>query len=222
MPGAAASAPPCSLGSLTIGSVATLPGRGRAGAEPADPGSRRSCSSTARGPTRPAGRHVVRRLQADRLPRARARRTRSAPSPATPPTCRLSSRPVDGPIVLVGHSYGASVITNAADRDPDVQALVYVNGSVPAEGETVAELAGPDSALSVSDPTTIFNFVPGHPPADGGERRLPEEVDVPQVVRHRPHQQGPGRCGPPSGRSLSAHSTSRPAPRPGKPSRAGT
>jgi pimeloyl-ACP methyl ester carboxylesterase len=37
---------------------------------------------------------------------------------------------------------------------------VFVNGSVPAQGETVAELAGPDSALSVPDPTTIFDFAP--------------------------------------------------------------
>ncbi|MEU8225253.1 alpha/beta fold hydrolase [Kribbella sp. NPDC048915] len=55
-------------------------------------------------------------------------------------------------------------MTNAATGDPDVQALVFVNGSVPAEGETVAELAGPESALSVSDPTTIFDFVPAHLP----------------------------------------------------------
>lgn len=71
---------------------------------------------------------------------------------------------IEGPIVLVGHSYGAAVITNAATGDPDVRALVYINGSVPAEGETVAELAGPRSALSVADPTTIFNFVPGQLP----------------------------------------------------------
>jgi pimeloyl-ACP methyl ester carboxylesterase len=71
---------------------------------------------------------------------------------------------IDGPLVLVGHSYGAAVITNAATDDPDVRALVFVDGSVPAEGETVAELAGPDSALSVSDPNTIFSFVPGHQP----------------------------------------------------------
>lgn len=68
---------------------------------------------------------------------------------------------ISGPIVLVGHSYGASVVSNAATGDPDVQALVFVNGSVPAEGELVAELAGPKSALSVPDPTTIFDFVPG-------------------------------------------------------------
>ena len=71
---------------------------------------------------------------------------------------------IDGPIVLVGHSYGASVITNAATGAPDIEALVFVNGSVPAEGETVAELAGPGSALSVADPTTIFDFVPGDLP----------------------------------------------------------
>ena len=66
---------------------------------------------------------------------------------------------IDGPVVLVGHSYGAAVITNAATGDPDVKALVFVNGSVPAEGETVAALAGPDSALA-ADPTTIFDFAP--------------------------------------------------------------
>ena len=69
-----------------------------------------------------------------------------------------------GPVVLVGHSYGAAVITNAATGNPNVQALVYVNGSVPEEGETVAELAGPDSALSVADPTTVFDFVPATVP----------------------------------------------------------
>lgn len=67
---------------------------------------------------------------------------------------------IDGPVVLVGHSYGAAVITNAATGDSDVTALVYVDGSVPDEGMTVASLAGPDSALSVEDPTTVFDFVP--------------------------------------------------------------
>lgn len=71
---------------------------------------------------------------------------------------------VEGPIVLVGHSYGAAVISNASAYDSDVQALVYINGSVPAVGEAVGPLAGPDSALSVADPSTIFNFVPGSTP----------------------------------------------------------
>ncbi|MFD0854243.1 alpha/beta fold hydrolase, partial [Actinomadura adrarensis] len=65
-----------------------------------------------------------------------------------------------GPIVLVGHSYGGAVITNAATGNPNVKALVYVNAFAPAEGESATSLAGPDSVLSVADPTTVFNLVP--------------------------------------------------------------
>jgi len=48
---------------------------------------------------------------------------------------------IEGPIVLVAHSYGGFVITNAATGLPNVQALVYINGFAPAEGETVNDLA---------------------------------------------------------------------------------
>jgi pimeloyl-ACP methyl ester carboxylesterase len=106
---------------------------------------------------------VVRRLQGDGYPVvAPANPLRSLSSDSAYLDSILET--IDGPIVLVGHSYGASVVTNAAAGDPDVRALVFVNGSVPAEGETVAELAGPDSALSVPDPTTIFDFVPAQLP----------------------------------------------------------
>jgi pimeloyl-ACP methyl ester carboxylesterase len=64
-----------------------------------------------------------------------------------------------GPIVLVGHSYGGAVITNAATGNANVKALVYVNAFAPDEGESATALAGPDSALSV-DPATVFDFVP--------------------------------------------------------------
>ncbi|WP_020123752.1 alpha/beta hydrolase [Streptomyces canus] len=45
-------------------------------------------------------------------------------------------RSIQGPIVLVGHSYGGAVITNAAAGDPDVKALVYLAALVPDVGET--------------------------------------------------------------------------------------
>ncbi|WP_432476927.1 alpha/beta fold hydrolase [Nocardioides sp. GXQ0305] len=45
---------------------------------------------------------------------------------------------IEGPVVLVGHSYGGAVITNAATGDPDVTALVYVAAYALAEGESVA------------------------------------------------------------------------------------
>jgi pimeloyl-ACP methyl ester carboxylesterase len=45
-------------------------------------------------------------------------------------------REIDGPVVLVGHSYGGSVITNV-DRDAgDIVSLVYVAGFAPEPGET--------------------------------------------------------------------------------------
>jgi pimeloyl-ACP methyl ester carboxylesterase len=42
--------------------------------------------------------------------------------------------------VLVGHSYGGAVITNAATGDPQVKALVYVDAFAPAQGQTIAQL----------------------------------------------------------------------------------
>ncbi len=46
---------------------------------------------------------------------------------------------VEGPVVLVGHSYGGAVISNAATGNPAVRSLVYVAAYAPAEGESVAE-----------------------------------------------------------------------------------
>jgi len=47
---------------------------------------------------------------------------------------------ISGPIVLVGHSYGGAVITNAATGNPQVKALVYVDAFAPAQGQTLAQL----------------------------------------------------------------------------------
>jgi pimeloyl-ACP methyl ester carboxylesterase len=47
---------------------------------------------------------------------------------------------ISGPIILVGHSYGGAVITNAATGDSQVKALVYVDAFVPAQGQTLAQL----------------------------------------------------------------------------------
>lgn len=47
---------------------------------------------------------------------------------------------IEGPIVLVAHSYGGAVISSAAAGDPDVKALVYIAGFVPDEGEPVGLL----------------------------------------------------------------------------------
>jgi pimeloyl-ACP methyl ester carboxylesterase len=49
---------------------------------------------------------------------------------------------LDGPVVLVGNSYGGSIIT-VAGSDPRVKALVYVAALQPDVGETSAEVAPP-------------------------------------------------------------------------------
>lgn len=47
---------------------------------------------------------------------------------------------LEGPIVLVGHSYGGAVITNAANGNPNVKALVYIAAFAPESKETVLGL----------------------------------------------------------------------------------
>jgi pimeloyl-ACP methyl ester carboxylesterase len=48
---------------------------------------------------------------------------------------------ISGPIVLVAHSYGGFVITNAATGNANVRALVYIDGFMPDEGDTLGNLA---------------------------------------------------------------------------------
>jgi len=48
----------------------------------------------------------------------------------------------DGPVLLVGHSYGGVVITEAGN-DPKVAGLVYVAALAPSEGESVASVTKP-------------------------------------------------------------------------------
>ncbi|MFB4307413.1 alpha/beta fold hydrolase [Actinomadura sp. GTD37] len=49
---------------------------------------------------------------------------------------------IGGPVVLVGHSYGGMVITQAAAGNPAVHSLVYVAGFAPDDGESALQLSG--------------------------------------------------------------------------------
>lgn len=70
-------------------------------------------------------------------------------------------RSIEGPIVLVGHSYGGAVITEAAAGIPNVEALVYVDAAAPDVGETNGSLSGADSVLEQRPRTELFDEVPG-------------------------------------------------------------
>jgi len=66
---------------------------------------------------------------------------------------------IKGPVVLVGHSYGGSVISNAANGHDNVKALVYVAAFAPEAGESAADLSGkfPGSTLAptLAAPVTL-------------------------------------------------------------------
>lgn len=87
---------------------------------------------------------------------------------------------LSGPIVLVGHSYGGSVITNAATGNPNVKALVYVDAAAPDVGETTASRSGADSVLTRPQ-GELFDPVPT-PGAPGGAAELYLKKDI--FVQH--------------------------------------
>jgi len=64
----------------------------------------------------------------------------------------------DGPAILVGHSYGGAVITEAGN-DPKVVGLVYITAFAPDKGESVATL--------IKDPPPGAPVPPILPPQDG-------------------------------------------------------
>src|SRR3954454_8890428 len=78
-------------------------------------------------------------------------------------------RSIDGPIVLVGHSYGGSMITN--EGNPNVKALVYVDAAAPDVGETNGSLSGADSVLKHIPEDELFDKLP-YPGAPAGAADL--------------------------------------------------
>lgn len=82
----------------------------------------------------------------------------------------------DGPVILVGHSYGGAIITQAGN-DPKVVGLVYIAAFAPDAGESIFGLLpkdGPQPPIEVSkDGLAFFNrdaylaaFAPDVPKAD--------------------------------------------------------
>ena len=63
---------------------------------------------------------------------------------------------ITGPIVLVGHSYGGMVTTNAATGNANVKALVYIDAYIPDQGQSVVSL----SVNSALNDQTVFTAVP--------------------------------------------------------------
>jgi pimeloyl-ACP methyl ester carboxylesterase len=109
---------------------------------------------------------VIKRLQADGYTvYAPSNRLQSLPYDSAYLADFLHS--ISGPIVLVGHSYGGAVITNAATGDPQVKALVCVDAFAPAQGQTLAQLlASSPGSCAVPANLKVVPF-PGAPSGVG-------------------------------------------------------
>jgi pimeloyl-ACP methyl ester carboxylesterase len=84
---------------------------------------------------------------------------------------------IEGPIVLVAHSYGGFVITNAATGHPNVEALVYINGFAPAEGEVAADLVTKfPGSMIIEENLTIRPYPTADPAALGLEAYINTDV----------------------------------------------
>ncbi|MFJ3498486.1 alpha/beta fold hydrolase [Streptomyces sp. NPDC086091] len=62
---------------------------------------------------------------------------------------------IDGPVVLVGHSYGGMIISQVAAEAPNVRGLVYASAFIPEKGESLGELNG-KFAGSLLGPDTTY------------------------------------------------------------------
>ncbi|WP_433526924.1 alpha/beta fold hydrolase [Nocardia pseudovaccinii] len=103
---------------------------------------------------------VIERLRKDGYPVVAAANPLRGPTGDASTLRSLIGR-VDGPVVLVGHSYGGSVISAAGAGNDKVEALVYVAAFLPAPGETALELTNryPGSTLpSTLNPVPYTTF----------------------------------------------------------------
>src|SRR6202161_2322766 len=140
---------------------------------------------------------VIRHLQAQGVPvRAPMNPLRGLTSDAE--AIRRYTTTIDGPIVLVGHSYGGAVISQAAPTVKDVQALVFLSAFALDEGETCVSVMEPypPSLLTTTNVASPYDA----PGAVGGPdlfikiedfreafcADLSEDVAGPMAVSQRP------------------------------------
>src|SRR4029077_568458 len=67
---------------------------------------------------------------------------------------------ISGPIVLVGHSYGGAVISNAAVGVPNVKALVFIAAFAPDNGESLVQLVTKNPGTMIGPKTLIQRKYP--------------------------------------------------------------
>ena len=118
---------------------------------------------------------VIDRLRRDGYPvRATPNTLLGLQSDAT--TVRGFLDSIKGPKIVVGHSYGGAVITQAASGDPDVKALVYLAALAPDRGEVLGDLVN----TPVAHPVAPMPFVSVEVTQPDGTKRTDVYLDPSQ------------------------------------------
>ena len=84
---------------------------------------------------------------------------------------------IDGPVLLVGHSYGGAVITNAASSAPNVVGLVYVAAFAPDEGENLGDLSASSKDSVLNSALVQYNY----PTGQGGQTSVEFAINPPKT-----------------------------------------
>ena len=93
---------------------------------------------------------------------------------------------ISGPIVLVGHSYGGDVITNAATGDTQVKALVYVDAFAPAQNQTLAQLL---ATIALTQPSGVpaWKTVPSWAVVGTADHAIPPALQLAMAENAHAH-----------------------------------
>lgn len=91
---------------------------------------------------------------------------------------------IEGPVVLVGHSYGGFVITEAAAANPEVAALVYVCAFAPDHRENAFELSGRFPGSTLGDAVALYPLSVG-----GNDLVIRQDVFAEQFAADVPREQ---------------------------------
>ena len=121
-------------------------------------------------------------------------------------TVKRAVEHIGGPTILVGHSYGGAVITNAGYNNPNVTGLVYVAAFAPDEGQSLSSFVDPakfPKELFIVDSGGFIYLNPKIFRENFAQDVDPAEADVMAIVQKPFHQsEFVEKSGPPAWKQL--------------------
>ena len=121
-------------------------------------------------------------------------------------TVKRAVEHIGGPTILVGHSYGGAVITNAGYNNPNVTGLVYIAAFAPDEGQSLSSFVDPakfPKELFIVDSGGFIYLNPKVFRENFAQDVDPAEADIMAIVQKPFHQsEFVEKSGPPAWKQL--------------------